>query len=463
MARYLLWGDGAIVFQPGPGTRSGEIVVHVGGEASNGLPFAVRPGGVYFVTPGGAGDGSFENPFAPADYVARLAAGEDGATAYFRAGTYDGVYGYPHWHANFCLGAAHSGEPGRPNAFVAYPGEEVWIRTSEETGADRSNFRIHSDPATYVVVSKLHLWARNGAVSAHTGWRVVGNRIEAIHETSVTGAVTTTLYQDATSRHIAILGNEILGGSSGNKLDHAIYPGAGTSDLEIAWNYIHDNDFANGPMISLNCNDAAAKGLVSRNVRIHSNVIDVRGHPSRAIGVYETAPGSTVYVYNNLVLGPAPGGNPSVYAASGELHYANNTLVGCGAGNEGACFHFYTFSEAYTPQVRTFRNNLVVAGDAASYYLKRSGNAVVDGLDHNLFTGVPSPKATDLYLQDAQRVEAPPGFVAAAAGDYRLSADSSARDAGAVVGFVAADAAGTPRPQGAAFDIGAYEYAQEGP
>jgi len=53
-----------------------------------------------------------------------------------------------------------------------------------------------------------------------------------------------------------------------------------------------------------------------------------------------------------------------------------------------------------------------------------------------------------------------PGFVDAAGGDFHLREGSPAIDAGLDLrgAGVAEDFAGTPRPQGAGYDLGAYEY-----
>jgi hypothetical protein len=51
-----------------------------------------------------------------------------------------------------------------------------------------------------------------------------------------------------------------------------------------------------------------------------------------------------------------------------------------------------------------------------------------------------------------------PKFVNAAAGDFRLQAGSPAIDAGISLSLVQTDYAGVSRPQGAAYDVGAFEY-----
>ena len=76
VARYVIWGaDNAaargldmIVVQPGSATTSGDLVVTVGGQSSNPLPFTVRAGQIYFVIPGDpnandANPGTYAQPF----------------------------------------------------------------------------------------------------------------------------------------------------------------------------------------------------------------------------------------------------------------------------------------------------------------------------------------------------------------------------------------------------------------
>ena len=69
----------------------------------------------------------------------------------------------------------------------------------------------------------------------------------------------------------------------------------------------------------------------------------------------------------------------------------------------------------------------------------------------------------DATIATGGHIEADPLFVDAEAGDYRLSAGSPAIDAGydvsiEALGAVSTDITGEPAPEGAGYDIGAYEY-----
>ena len=63
---YSLWSDGKITVQLGAGSASGNVVVNVAGAgASNGLPFTVRAGKIFFVSTSGndANAGTFTAPW----------------------------------------------------------------------------------------------------------------------------------------------------------------------------------------------------------------------------------------------------------------------------------------------------------------------------------------------------------------------------------------------------------------
>src|SRR6476646_8515881 len=53
VAAYELWSDSTIIVQLGAGERTGDIFVTVGSAASNGVPFTVRAGNIFFVSTSG--------------------------------------------------------------------------------------------------------------------------------------------------------------------------------------------------------------------------------------------------------------------------------------------------------------------------------------------------------------------------------------------------------------------------
>jgi len=441
------------------------IEVTVDGVTSNTLPFTVRSGNIYFVTPTGNGDGSFGNPFSPNEYLDILSGGEDGAIAYFRDGTYNSNYKGNGWHTNFLMTNNYSGTITHPNAFISYPGNHPLL--SMAGAADRNNVRCSGTPAQYIVFAKFDTYAQRGSLDSYTGWRLVGNHVNAIHEQSGSGSIGTGLYQDNSVHHVSIFGNEIMGGTSGNKLDHAIYPGSGINYLYVGWNYVHDNNFGNGPMLSFNCNQAWEENLTSRDIYFYNNYIDVTTYPSRAIGVFETGENSELFYFNNVVNGGmALNGGGSVYAASGNLHYWNNTLYNTGGGgNVSASLFFYCmdiYGHTYCPDGLDLKNNIIYSDTPAHsrYYIR---NATTNGLNiqnnNNLWYGLgdfTSISNQNVTLGPDSINNQNPLFVTNT--DFQLQSASVARDAGMTIPEVLRDMNSAARPQGSAYDIGAYEY-----
>ena len=64
-SNYPVWSDNKITFQLGPAARTGDMIVKVAGLASNGLPFTVRRGRIFFVATDGSDrhNGSFATPW----------------------------------------------------------------------------------------------------------------------------------------------------------------------------------------------------------------------------------------------------------------------------------------------------------------------------------------------------------------------------------------------------------------
>ncbi|MDD3647768.1 MAG: choice-of-anchor Q domain-containing protein [Candidatus Dojkabacteria bacterium] len=98
--------------------------------------------------------------------------------------------------------------------------------------------------------------------------------------------------------------------------------------------------------------------------------------------------------------------------------------------------------------------NNIVFGSNYGLYFDRGGDAAA--IDYNLLWD-----NQENYLDctpGAHDISADPLFVDPDSNDFRLQAGSPAIDAGATLSEVTDDIIGIPRPQGSAYDIGAYEY-----
>jgi hypothetical protein len=109
---------------------------------------------------------------------------------------------------------------------------------------------------------------------------------------------------------------------------------------------------------------------------------------------------------------------------------------------------------------QSFRGSIAISADSLPGFVSDT-NVVMDRFSTDGGdTRVTLPAWRSATGQDTHSIIATPAtlFVDFAGNDYHLSSTSPARDAGGTLGNVTEDLEGAPRPQGLAFDIGAYEF-----
>jgi len=297
-----------ITFQVPAGADNSGINVIVDGENSNILPFAIRPGNIYFVdddSPNYPGSGTYADPWrSPADYISALA-GQDGAICYFRQGDYSNTeYAGVSLSNKSCfrLNQDAAGTDGANNAFVGYPNEIASFGAT--AGIDKNDpdyfMYVFSEypynSATNITVSSLRLESNTVVAKVLSKWRFTGNLCiggDIFNQGTgilITGShVSHVTYPERYVQGWKICGNVIAGERTANKLNHAVYFGAG-SDNDFGWNYVYGNNVAEGPLLSCNLEDSKENGyLPLANTALHDNVVDMSEFPSRAIGVHELA------------------------------------------------------------------------------------------------------------------------------------------------------------------------------
>ncbi len=204
----------------------------------------------------------------------------------------------------------------------------------------------------------------------------------------------------------------------------------------IKYNIVWDNlgVHANGLTVYLGSTDMLVEGnevynsndcltlSSSENITVRRNILDAHGTEA-CIAAWVGRPMKNVVITNNVLLHAGDGWKAGIYED---------------AGIDGL----------------TIRNNII---DGISC----SRRGIRGEVSHNLWTSrgrdFPGEKPGDVIEPDLRKV-----FVDPDNGDYRLKPGSPAIDAGAETGDTE-DIAGTPVPQGAAPDIGAYEFVPDGP
>lgn len=482
-AEYPIWTDTKITFQLGPAAKTGPIVVNLkgksGNSASNGLPFTVRAGKIYFVAVNGSDwrNGSFQSPWKTITYAKdRMSSGD---VTYMR----DGVAQTSEDHFTAYLsmdrnGGGNSGKAGAPKALVAYPGARVTIGKAHglDYGIRTPNIQARAD---YWVISQLHVIGGKQAIDmGGTGWKIVGNDIECPGGDGQVGCV-----EASQASGIKFYGNEVHNAGAGpvaSKFYHAVYFSTDSNHIDVGWNHIHDNftcravQFHSSPLCRPNCGASDQTGHNQYDLHVHDNLI--HGDSCNGINFATVDPGKgPVEAYNNViyhvgVADPKDGGGAfsCIYVAgitntgpmgTGTVEVFNNTLYDCAAnrsrnsdGSRGA------FSMGGAGLTMRLRNNIVYQLPGEVYI--DGNNAQITG-EKNLWFG-----AGNGPEQTAANINADPQFIDIGKFDFHLRASSPAKDAGATVlpnnPFVvskggATDKDGVARPQGKAFDSGAYE------
>lgn len=495
-AAYPVWTDGKIIFQLGLAAKTGNIVVNVRGKdgkngirASNGVPFTVRAGKIYFVSVNGSDRrrGTFESPWK--SIVKAKDSMAPGDITYIENGVTQTAE--EHFTAVLSMdrrGESNSGKPGAPKALVAYPGARVTI--GKEHGMAYA-IRTPNIPARedYWVFSQLHIIGGTQAMDiGGLGWRIVGNEMECPGADGQVGCV-----EASGANQMRFYGNEVHNAGmkpTSSKFYHAVYFSTDSNHIDVGWNHIHDNftcralQFHSSPLCKPDCGASDTTGLNQYDLHVHDNLI--HGDNCNGINFATVDPSKgAVEAYNNVIYhvglmdAKGDGGAFScIYVAgitnhgaegTGTVEVFNNTLYDCGANNSrNAGGSRGAFAVGGGPRSLTMRlrNNVVQQNNGQ----QNGGEIYIDGNksqingDKNLWFGAGSGPG-----QTQNNINADPQFVGLGSGDFHLRSSSPAKDAGAAVApnnplvpgsTQPTDKDGVARPQGKAFDLGAYEVPQ---
>src|SRR5215472_9261076 len=489
VASYPVWSDGRITFQLGRAARTGDILVKVvpagriadrnSSAISNGVPFSVRRGRIFFVAVRGNDrhNGSYNAPWRTIVHAKdNMLAGD---VSYIENGVVQNREDdYTAYLSMDLDGGNNSGKPQAPKALVGYPGARATIGMPH--GLDYAirtpNIRARED---YWLISQLHIVGGRQAMDiGGTGWKIVGNNIECPGADGEVGCVETSQ-----ASRIRFYGNEVHNSGinpTSSKFYHAVYFSTDSNHIDVGWNHIHDNftcraiQFHSSPLCNPGCGSSDGTGHNQYDLHVHDNLI--HGDNCDAINFATADPSKgPVEAYNNVIYrvglrDPLQNGGAfsCIYVAgitnrgrpgTGTVEVFNNTLFDCAAnntrntdGSRGA------FSVGGGPSSLTMhlRNN-VVYQLGGELYLDGQKSQITG--DNNLWFGAGAPPQ-----QTGGNLSVDPHFFDLAGFDFHLREGSPAREAGNAVfpsnPFLAGqitDKDGLGRPQGRAFSLGAYE------
>ena len=234
-AAYPVWSDSKITFQLGSAASTGNITVTTSNGTSNGVPFTVRSGNIYFVSTSGndSNNGSYSSPWATLLHARDTMASGD--TIYAMNGVGQTADDGQGWSACMLLRAANTGTASAPNAMIAYPGATATIGNvnSPENG-------IRTDTgANYWVFAGLTLRGGSEAVDTYgtTGWRVVGNDISCPN-----GDGESACFETLLMTNVQFYGNTVhdTGTANASAEYHGVYFSTDSNHLDVGWNTIYN-------------------------------------------------------------------------------------------------------------------------------------------------------------------------------------------------------------------------------
>ena len=435
VASYQLWSNTEIIFQLGSSAATGNIVVTTGGGTSNGIPFTVRSGNIYFVDPtqGSNGSGTYASPFNHMWYAFNVQSAGD--TVYIRAGSItDEIDGCAGWHSILCQNK--SGSSGSPVAWVSYPNETVtltadgaaptWSQGSSGAGGEsQTAYIFRSNGGSYITVAKLNLRFTGTSgnlqepIATGCGWRVVGNDL------SMNVFTYGGIDLGSGSCAIKVLGNTIhdsgAGYGSTQNQSHSIYIDGPNNPFEVGWNYMYNNtkigweisNYHNGPRIGTIHDNLiiASSGAGTIKGILVDGAADLPT-PDTASTLYTNA----VSAYNNVIINAGQtsyGGAMQTTCGTNKIY--NNTIYGSGTEGKGVVqFVEYSCGPSGGNQVAYFANNIIYGNNSGKYISDSNGNDPANWSDFTVLADNNYYGEGNGPTQDTTAINADPKFVSPA-------------------------------------------------
>lgn len=469
VAAYKQWGAPSKVYdshgiqvitvQPGSKVTSGPIVVTVSGEKSNSNhSFTIKSGDIYFVSTTGNDStgviGDITKPFRNVHTVYSRSDFGPGDTIVVRGGIYTADDNGGFLHAD--KWGVHEEPAGSGNwvlddylMIIGYPGEDVLIDNPQD-GLTTAGIYFYKGAGGHVFANMRQNQRGSGSSffshssSAQHYVRIVNWEMEDMQGTGGgAGGISWS------GTHHKLLGINIhnIGAS---KLYHNIYlsikSNINTSDIEIAYSHIWDNNAGRG--IQLYDTDP----YEIKNITIHDNII----HDIALHGITFSDHSTTgISVYNNIIYNTGHGTGEGSKGGIGfswptlEATVYNNTIYDIGGGGP--------FDLGRGAASISIKNNISYVINGQSWYQEGTGfdwNSIITA-NNNIWYG----SNQSLPSWDSNPITQNPLLIdpTAPARNFHLLQDSPAIDAGFSTS-IARDMDGTLRPQGGTYDIGAYEY-----
>jgi len=470
-AAYPVWSDQKITFQLSRAVTGGKIVVRTSSGASNGIPFTVRPGKIYFVAPNGndGKSGTFSSPWRTIPHaVQNIKAGD---TIYAMDGVAQTADDGQGWDAAILLRNEWCGTSAYPRALLAYPGAAVTIGNPNgpkpATGLRTTDFSTGAPCVGGWLFGGLNFRGivPVGVNGPSSGWRFVGNDISCPNSDGGGGGG--ACFLTSLASHVRFYANTVhhAGTLHASALFHGVYFSTDSNHIDMGWNTVHNIHGCRGIQIHSSPLGSGYpnSGYNQYDIAIHDNLI----HDTQCDGIVVDSVDPSkgpILIYNNVIyragIGPANPENTGGWACinvpartehgpagGGTIEIYNNTMYACGA------FETPPYSAANAAVISgakavRIRNNIiyqvrsklhpsgvpyvVVWNPNSGHVCGASENCPLMQGSHNLFFGSgPAPSNTNIQGS----ITADPQFQDLARFDFRLKPSSPARLKGTSTGL----------------------------
>ncbi len=409
-------------------------------------------------------NGSRDYPWRTIQYAVDHVA--EGGTIYVMEGTY-----------NERVDITCSGVPGAYITLAAYPGNAV---TVDGTGIDVPQYSglVNAINVDWIKIRGLRV------VNAGPNVKSAGIQVEDADNMIVEGNYTHNTRSSGilvwNSTNVIVKDNEIVLACNGGQNECMTV--GGTTSFEVRNNHIHDAGVTESGGEGICIKDGCANGVIHDNhihttfkVGLYVDAWDKHTHDlavfnnlvhdiglSHGIGVASEGGGllENIRIYNNVVFNSHLNGmNFGGYGLPEvtihpirNVQVINNTFYANGSAEWGGNF---SIENIWVENI-VIRNNILSQGMNWQIFVDSGVSPEQLVMDHNLIDGF-----RDMYVEETRGTEyqeGSAGFVNAAACNFHLTAPSPAIDHGSSVDAASFDFDGNARPQGAGYDIGAFEY-----
>lgn len=371
-----------------------------------------------------------------------------GDTIYVREGIYEEFVGI----------RGHEGRGGSNGFFwtiQSYPGEEATIRGS-----------VAFYMASYCRIKDFKI---EGGSIYNSGWVEAGYSFPHHNEiinNKVVGPQQRYNMIGVIGDNNLVEGNTIIVTGGGDSLDHGIYVMSGSKNI-IKNNFITG---ARGFGIHIYDEVKQDRSGQIRDVVVEGNVITGCGSGGIIVATgYSGVPlAKNIIIKNNIIYGHIGADyNEGIELREHveDIYIYNNTLYNNYDGIDIAACCSQTL-DRHINNVQ-IKNNIIELGLSTGNHIDLGNRTVVSNLsvEKNLYWPVTlkiKDNNPDININDTSPIVGNPKFVNVSNYDFHIQADSAAIDKGLTLPEVLKDKDGIRRPQGSAYDIGAYEYCDSG-